>query len=62
MQVPTVARLMALYDNYDPDTTHNEVITNTERKEESDFLDAVLDTPTWTFTNTFLKNKGKSLK
>jgi len=56
--VPTVARLIALYDNYDPDTTHSEVITQGERKEESDFLDAVLNTPTWAYTNSFLKAKG----
>ncbi|XP_054261903.1 endoribonuclease CG2145-like [Macrosteles quadrilineatus] len=58
LKVATVARLMALYDNYDPDTTHSEVITNAERKEESDFLDAVLSTPIWAYTNSFLKSKG----
>lgn len=58
-QVPTVARLIALYDNYDPDTSHSEVITTSERKEESDLLDAILDTPIWTYTNSFLKAKGK---
>uniref|UniRef100_A0A1B6HJW4 EndoU domain-containing protein n=1 Tax=Homalodisca liturata TaxID=320908 RepID=A0A1B6HJW4_9HEMI len=57
-RVPTVAKLIALYDNYDPDTTHNEVVTPAERKEESDFLDAVLDTPTWTYAINFLKSKG----
>lgn len=48
-----------MYDNYDPDTSHSEVITTRERKEESDFLDAVLSTQIMSYTNNFLKQKGK---
>lgn len=58
-QVATVARLIALYNNYDPDTTHVEVITSEERKEESDLLDSFLNTPIWDYTYNFLKSKGK---
>lgn len=57
-QTPTVSHLIALYDNYDPDTSHSEVITTGERKEESDFLDAVLNTQVMSYTNSFLKQKG----
>uniref|UniRef100_A0A1B6CSC7 EndoU domain-containing protein n=1 Tax=Clastoptera arizonana TaxID=38151 RepID=A0A1B6CSC7_9HEMI len=57
-KVPTVAKLIALYDNYDPDTSHSEVVTTSEKKEESDFLDAVLNTSVLAFTNTFLRSKG----
>jgi poly(U)-specific endoribonuclease len=34
-----------MFNNYEQDTSINEYITPIERKEENDFIDAVLQTP-----------------
>jgi Endoribonuclease XendoU len=43
--VTTVEKMKALYNNYEQDTAINEYVSPIERKEEEDFLDAVLATP-----------------
>ena len=42
--VETIKKLVDLHDNYEPNPMIPEMVTNVEIKEESDFLDACLDT------------------
>ncbi|XP_022204352.1 poly(U)-specific endoribonuclease homolog [Nilaparvata lugens] len=58
LQHPTVAALLALFDNYDPDVKNAEVVTNAEKTEESKFLDAIMGTPAMNFTYNYAKQKG----
>lgn len=41
--------MKALYNNYEQDTAINEYVSPNERKEEDEFLDAVLATPVMRF-------------
>lgn len=41
----TVEKMKLLYNNYEQDASINEYVTPNERKEENDFIDAVLATP-----------------
>jgi poly(U)-specific endoribonuclease len=43
--VSTVEKMRAFYNNYEQDTAINEYVSPIERKEEDDFIDAVLATP-----------------
>lgn len=45
----TVEKMQVLYNNYEQDTTINEYVSPNERKEEDEFLDAVLATPVMRF-------------
>jgi len=54
----TIAKLEKLYDNYDPDTTKNEVVNDVEKREESEFLNAALNSSVLQDTERFLKSKG----
>ncbi|RZF47555.1 hypothetical protein LSTR_LSTR009091 [Laodelphax striatellus] len=57
-QNPTITALRALFDNYDPDVTHNEIVTDAERQEEIKFINAVMETPVMKLTYEFSKQKG----
>ncbi|XP_022204350.2 poly(U)-specific endoribonuclease homolog [Nilaparvata lugens] len=58
LENPTVKALMALFDNYDPDVTHPEVVTHIEKLEESAFINAVMKTKVMQSTYEFLTEKG----
>lgn len=55
---PTLTKLRLLFNNYELDTTVNEHVTAMERKEENDFLNAVLATPVMRTAMKFLQEKG----
>lgn len=41
----TVEKMKLMYNNYEQDTAINEYVSPNEKKEEDDFIDAVLATP-----------------
>jgi poly(U)-specific endoribonuclease len=43
--VSTVEKMKVMFNNYEQDTSINEYVTPIERKEENEFIDAVLLTP-----------------
>lgn len=47
----TVEKMMLLYNNYEQDTAINEYVSPNEKKEEDEFLDAVLATPVMRFVS-----------
>lgn len=59
--------MKALYNNYEQDTAINEYVSPNERKEEDEFLDAVLATPVMRFvkvecqTSTFWRSNFVNL-
>lgn len=55
---PTVKALRQLYDNYIADSSFVESVTSTERQEESEFLDKVLETTVMKEAMEFLSDKG----
>lgn len=55
---PTVAKMRALFDNYEEDTLANEHVTVNERREENEFVDAVMGTQVMRQAMLFLQNKG----
>lgn len=55
---PTLSTLRLLHNNYELDTTINEYVSAMERKEENDFLNAVLATPVMRTAMKFLQDKG----
>lgn len=57
---PTIAKMRLLFNNYEQDTLVNEFVTPIERKEENDFVDAVMATSVMRQAMLFLQNKGKS--
>ncbi|XP_053598375.1 endoribonuclease CG2145-like isoform X1 [Microplitis demolitor] len=57
-EIPTIKTIIALHDNYDLDIKVKEVVTSEERKEESDFIDAILETDVMKTTMKFLAEKG----
>ena len=54
---PTYAKLIALQDNYVPESNVAESVTPQELAEESNFLDAVLNTAVMKKAEEFLLNK-----
>lgn len=56
--IPTIVKLRALFDNYELDTMTVETTTQTERQEEDEFLDKVLDTAVMKAAMTYLQQKG----
>ena len=57
-EVPTVAKLLALHDNYEPCVSEEEDVTREEIQEEWDFLDAVIDTKVMEIAREFMVGKG----
>ncbi|XP_065363286.1 endoribonuclease CG2145 [Calliphora vicina] len=55
---PTIAKMRLLFNNYEEDTLVNEHVTPIERKEENDFVDAVMATNVMRQAMLFLQNKG----
>uniref|UniRef100_A0A6B2ECX1 Putative polyu-specific endoribonuclease n=1 Tax=Phlebotomus kandelakii TaxID=1109342 RepID=A0A6B2ECX1_9DIPT len=57
--IPTVEKMKLLFNNYEIDTSINEHATAIEKREENDFLDAVLGTGPMRATMLFLQRKEK---
>lgn len=58
LEPATIAKMRLLFNNYEEDTTVNEHVTANERKEENDFLDAVMATGVMRQAMLFLQQKG----
>lgn len=58
LEPATIAKMRLLFNNYEEDTTVNEHVTANERKEENDFLDAVMATSVMRQAMLFLQQKG----
>lgn len=58
LQPETIAKMRLLFNNYEQDTLVNEHVTANERKEENDFLDAVMATSVMRQAMLFLQQKG----
>lgn len=57
-KIPTIDKLLALFDNYELDASDSEKVTADERDEENDFINAVLDTKVMQTAMNFLHKKG----
>ncbi|XP_063232693.1 endoribonuclease CG2145-like isoform X1 [Bacillus rossius redtenbacheri] len=58
LQLPTVAKVLRLFDNYVADAGVNEQVTAAELREEADLLDAFVATPVMRHARQFLLEKG----
>lgn len=58
--IPTVAKMRALHNNYEKDTSVNEYVTAMERNEENDFIDSLLSSSIMRLAMQFLQQKGWS--
>ncbi|XP_029174931.1 poly(U)-specific endoribonuclease homolog [Nylanderia fulva] len=58
LQIPTVQRVLSIFDNYQLDTHTNEYINPTQRQEESFLLDTFLSTNVMSTAMRFLADKG----
>lgn len=47
----TVEKMKLMFNNYEQDTSINEYVTPIERKEENDFIEAVMSSPVMRFDN-----------
>ncbi|XP_055606628.1 endoribonuclease CG2145-like [Uranotaenia lowii] len=56
--VPTIDKMRALFNNYELDTQVNEYVSPLEKKEEDDFVEALLATTVMRTAMTFLQKKG----
>merc|ERR1711935_623215 len=54
---PTYRTFAALLDNYNAQTGQAERVTNAERRENSDFLDAIMQTAPMQFCHKYLQKK-----
>ena len=59
MSIETIALLMALFDNYAPFTTDQEIVTPEEEVETNEFLDAVIASDVMQAAYQFLLEKGE---
>lgn len=57
-EMPTVAKMRALFNNYEVDSSINEYVSPIEREEENDFLNEVLKTAVMKTAMKFLQDKG----
>lgn len=57
-KVPTIRKLLALFDNYEMDVSRKENVTPHKLREDDDFIDAVLDTQVMQTAMYFLNKKG----
>ncbi|CAG0884109.1 unnamed protein product [Darwinula stevensoni] len=57
--IESIAKMMALFDNYEPNTTYPEEVTPEEEEETSAFLDTIIDTPIMQTAYQFLLDKGE---
>ena len=58
-RIKTFRALQALLNNYDPDVTHSEDYTRSERQEEEEFLSSVMETKVMKRAYKFLSDYGK---
>ncbi|XP_043480501.1 poly(U)-specific endoribonuclease homolog isoform X2 [Leptopilina heterotoma] len=58
LQIPTIQKVLTIYDNYQLDTRTNEHINPSQRQEESLLVDTFLSTNVMSFAMRFLSNKG----
>lgn len=58
LQIPTIQKVLTIYDNYQLDTRTNEHINPSQRQEESLLVDTFLSTNVMSFAMRFLANKG----
>lgn len=56
----TLTKMRALFDNYEMDAAVNEHVSPIERKEENEFVNAVLATSVMRLAMKFLQEKGNS--
>ncbi|NXA15351.1 ENDUC protein, partial [Sapayoa aenigma] len=54
---PTFSRLLALLDNYEPQTGREETVAASEKQEEQEFLATALDTPVLALLERFVLSK-----
>ena len=54
--VTTVEKMKAMYNNYEQDTAVNEYVSPIERKEEDEFVEAVLATPVMRLVNAVIES------
>lgn len=59
--VTSVKLIRKLYNNYELDTMTNEFVTPLEKKEENDFVDAIMVTPVMRHAMSFLQQKGRAV-
>lgn len=57
-KIPTIAKMLPLFDAYTPDTRVTEKPTAIVQREIHDFIDALLDTPPMQIAMEFLHQKG----
>ncbi|KAG5879111.1 hypothetical protein JTB14_031659 [Gonioctena quinquepunctata] len=57
--IPSISKLILLYNNYILEVNQNEVYTAQEKAEENDLLDTILSTPVMQHARNFLIEKGK---
>lgn len=58
----TLTKMRALFDNYEMDAAVNEHVSPIERKEENEFLNAVLATSVMRTAMKFLQDKGNMVR
>lgn len=57
-KIPTIAKMRALYDNYELDSSVRENVTPNEVLEEKEFVNEILDTQVMQTAMQFLNRKG----
>lgn len=58
LQIPTVQKVLALFNNYEADTRTNEYVSPAERAEEALLVDTFLSTNVMSAAMRFLADKG----
>ena len=58
LQIPTIQKVLSIYDNYQLDTRNNEYISPAQRQEESLLIDTFLSTNVMSYAMRFLADKG----
>lgn len=58
-EIETVAKMILLFNNYELDSSVNEYVTPLEKREENNFVDALLATSIMREAMHFLQDKGK---
>ncbi|XP_014218463.1 poly(U)-specific endoribonuclease homolog [Copidosoma floridanum] len=58
LKIPTIERVLSIYDNYKLNTKENEVISPLQREEEKNLVDTFLSTNVMSHAMRFLADKG----
>lgn len=56
--VNSISKMRLLYNNYELDTMVNEFVTPLEKKEENEFVDAIMASSVMRHAMSFLQQKG----